>query len=294
MNWPKLMLVLLLPAGFAGVWRLQRQINVTRDAMQQEQDVVLVRSPKLMRLLTLEYRTLAADLYWTRAVQYYGDKRLRQDTNLESLWPLLDLATTLDPNLIPAYRFGATFLSEPEPRGAGRADLAVKLLERGLQANPEYWRLYQDLGNVYYLELKDYEKAGQAYLDGSKIAGSAPWMKVMAARFLEGESRETAAMLWTEVYRSSTESSLKENARINLQLLRTDDDIEHIDEIAAQFSARSGHAPRHMRDLIQAGLLRGQPADPLGYAYAIGADGKAHISEASPLFKQQTIYRRPL
>src|SRR5262249_33701079 len=137
-------LALLLAVGFAGVWRLQRKINAARDAMRQEQDEVLVRSPKLMKALTGEYATLAADIYWTRAVQYYGGKRLGQDTNLESLWPLLDLATTLDPHLIPVYRFGATFLSEPEPRGAGRPDLAVKLLERGLQANPDSWRLNQD------------------------------------------------------------------------------------------------------------------------------------------------------
>jgi tetratricopeptide (TPR) repeat protein len=287
-------LLLLLPAGFVGLWRLQRKISVERDAMHQEQDEVLVRSPKLMRLLTGEYSPLAADIYWTRAVQYYGGKRLGQDTNLESLWPLLDLATTLDSHLIPAYRFGATFLSEPEPRGAGRPDLAVKLLERGLETNPEAWRLNQDLGNVYYLELKDYAKAGQTYLEGSKKAGAAPWMKVMAARFLEkGESRETSAMLWSEVYESSTDESLKENARINLQLLRADEDIEHLNEIAGHFATRFGRPPHSMREVMQAGLIDGEPLDPAGYPYAIGTDGKARISQKSPLFKQQSTYRRP-
>jgi hypothetical protein len=288
-------LLLLLPVGFFGVWRLQRKISFERDAMHQEQDEVLVRSPKLMRLLTAEYSPLAADIYWTRAVQYYGGKRLGQDTNLESLWPLLDLATTLDPNLIPAYRFGATFLSEPEPRGAGRPDLAVKLLERGLGANPEAWRLNQDLGNVYYLELKDYAKAGRTYLEGSKKAGAAPWMKVMAARFLEkGESRETAAMLWSEVYESSADEPLKENARINLQLLRADEDIDRLNEIAGQFAARFGRPPHSMREVMQAGLIDAEPLDPAGYPYAVGTDGKARISEKSPLFKQQTAFRRPI
>jgi len=288
-------LLLLLPAGFTGVWRLQRRINAARDAMHQDQDEVLVRSPKLMKVLTGEYATLAADLYWTRAVQYYGSKRLGQDTNLESLWPLLDLATALDPKLLPAYRFGATFLSEPEPRGAGRADLAVRLLERGLEANPEYWRLNQDLGNVYYLALKDYPKAGQVYLEGSKKAGAAPWMKIMAARFLEkGESRETSAMLWKEVYESTNDEALQENARINLQLLHADEDMEHLNQIAEQFSLRAGRPPHSVKELIQAGLIGGEPVDPVGYPYIIGMGGKAQISERSPLYKQQTAYRRPL
>jgi hypothetical protein len=57
-----LLLLLVLPAGFAGLWRLQRKVNVERDALYQEQDEVLVRSPKLMKLVTLEYSTLAADI----------------------------------------------------------------------------------------------------------------------------------------------------------------------------------------------------------------------------------------
>jgi hypothetical protein len=65
--------------------------------------------------------------------------------------------------------------------------------------------------------LKDYARAGQAYLEGSKKPSAAPWMKIMAARFLEkGESPETAAMLWAELFESSTDAAIRENARINL------------------------------------------------------------------------------
>ena len=290
-----LLLLLILPVGFAGVWSLQRKVNVERDAMYREQDEVLVRSPKLMKLVTLEYATLAADIYWTRAVQYYGNKHLGEDTNLESLWPLLDVATTLDENLLPAYRFGATFLSQPEPRGAGRPDLAVQLLERGLHANPTYWRLNQDLGNVYYLELKDYAKAGQTYLEGSKKPGAAPWMKVMAARFLEkGDSRETATMLWTELLDSSTDDAIKETARINLELLRADEDVDQINALAQRFIAKAGRPPTSVGEMAQAGLIGGEPVDPTGHPYVIGLDGKARISSKSPLFKEKSVYRRPL
>jgi len=289
------LLLLVVLAGFTGIWRLQRKISMQRAEMHQEQDEILVRSPKLMKLATLEYGTLVADIYWTRAVQYYGGKRLGQDTNLASLWPLLDVATTLDPNLMPAYRFGATFLAQPEPRGAGRPDLAIQLLQRGIDANPEYWRFYQDLGNIYYLNLKDYSKAGEAYLEGSRKLGAAAWMKVMAARFLEkGESRETSVMLWSELYDSSTDEAIKQNARINLELLRTDEDIDHINEIAEQFTAKAGHPPRSVREMVQAGLMAGEPLDPRGVPYVINRDGKAQISEKSPLHKEESIYRRAL
>ena len=120
-------------------------------------------------------------------------------------------------------------------------------------------------------------------------------MKIMAARFLEkGDSRETAMMLWLEVFQSSTDEAIKENARINLQLLRTDEDIDHVNELAGQYAKRFGQAPKSVREIVQAGFIGGEPVDPDGYAYEMGPDGLAHISPASPLFKQRRIYRKPL
>src|SRR6266568_4169891 len=60
------------------------------------------------------------------------------------LYPLLDLTTSLDPNFMVAYRFGAIFLSEPDPGGAGRPELAIALLEKGVKTNPDKWEYYHD------------------------------------------------------------------------------------------------------------------------------------------------------
>ncbi len=87
--------------------------------------------------MSLGYDSLLADLYWTRAVQYYGSRAGFADAKFGLLWPLLDIATTLDPKLIVAYRFGAIFLSEPPPAGAGRTDLAIELVKRGIAENPD-------------------------------------------------------------------------------------------------------------------------------------------------------------
>src|SRR5260370_38112730 len=106
---------------------------------------------------------------------------MRGQHNLELLWPLLDITTTLDPNLLVAYRFGAMFLSQAAPGGAGRPDLAVQLIQRGIQANPDYWRLYEDLVFVYYFDVKDYKKAWEAFLEGSKNPKGQLRVQVMPA-----------------------------------------------------------------------------------------------------------------
>ena len=151
--------VLALPVLLVAVYPLQVRIEEQTQTVQQQKEVLLLRSRGLLKKLSFGYDSLLSNIYWTRAVQYYGGKRRDRDPNFELLGPLLDLTTTLDPHLLVAYKFGAIFLAEPAPRGAGRPDLAVALIRRGIVANPEEWRLWHDLGFIYYWDIKDYEKA---------------------------------------------------------------------------------------------------------------------------------------
>jgi hypothetical protein len=280
------MLLLLLPLGFAGACRLQKSIDSRRAALHEEQDEMILRSGRVLKAMSLEYAPLMAHIYWTRAVQYYGDKQRKHEADLATLWPLLDATTTLDPQLLVAYRFGSTFLSEARPRGAGRPDLAVQLLERGIQENPEAWRFYQDLGNVYYFDMKDYQKASDAFLEGSKRPGAQFWMKTMAAKIAaEGESPETSIFLWKDIYETSNDPKVKKNAEAHLQMVQTQLACRKIDALAEQMEKRTGRRPRQTNELVQAGLLQHEPADPMGYKYVFGADGKAQLNPDSPLLE---------
>ena len=284
--------LVLLPLAFAGVWRLQQRIDVQRAALHQERDELVMRSGKLVKAMSLEYAPLMADVYWTRVVQYYGDKRARHDPNFELLWPLLDVTTTLDPNLLVAYRFGSTFLSEPSPRGAGHPELGIALLERGIEANPDYWRFYEDLGFIYYFELKDYTRASAAFAEGSRRPDSQIWMKVMAAKIAsEGESLQTSIFLWNEVYQTTKDPQVKENALTHLQLLRVEQDCKQLDALADEFQKRTGKRPSRVGELVQGGLLPRLPVDPLGYPYVLAPDGKAALNLDSPLLEQQLLHQ---
>lgn len=288
-NW---LLLILLPLGFAVVWQLQQRIDGQRDALHQERDDLVLRSGRLVKAMSLEYAPLIADIYWTRAVQYYGEKRARHDPNFELLWPLLDVTTTLDPKLEVAYRFGSTFLSEPSPRGAGHPELGIELLERGIKANPESWRFYEDLGFIYYFELKDYAKASEAFTEGSKNPKALIWMKVMAAKIAaEGESLSTSVFLWNEVYQSTKDPEVRRNAQTHLQLLKVEQDCRQLDALADEYQKRTGHRPARGGELVQAGLLKRLPVDPLGYAYVFGPDGKAALNLDSPLLEQELKQR---
>jgi tetratricopeptide (TPR) repeat protein len=287
------LLALVLAVGFAGVWQLQHNIDQQKSSIQTEQDQLALRSPRVMKAISLEYAPLMAAIYWTRAVQYFGEKHRLHQANLDLLWPLLDITTTLDPHLMPAYRFGSTFLSEHPPRGEGRPDLAVELLERGIQANPGEWRLYQDLGNVYYFDAKNYTKASEAFAEGGRNPEAMIWMKVMAAKIAsEGESPETSYFLWQQVYQSTDDPQVKKNAEEHLKLVKVELDLREINRLADVFEQQTKRRATLMNELIQAGLLKGLPGDPEGYPYVLGDDGKAKLNPNSPLLDKQQAEKK--
>src|SRR5204862_5788881 len=135
------------------------------------------------RRLSLAYTGLAADVYWSRAIQYYGRTKSRlamefppppalvadPAVSYPLLYPLLDLTTTLDPRFNIAYRFGAIFLAEQYPGGAGRPDLAMKLLGKGLREQPDKWEYMQDIGFLNYWWIHDYRTAAEWFSRAGQI-----------------------------------------------------------------------------------------------------------------------------
>src|SRR5512146_3256870 len=65
-------------------------------------EVLYISSPRALKRLSLGYDGLLADIYWTRAVQYFGGHHRQENARYELLEPLLDITTTLDPHLIVA------------------------------------------------------------------------------------------------------------------------------------------------------------------------------------------------
>ena len=184
--------------------------------------LLYVRSPEAARRAALSYRGIAADVYWIRALQHFGSERLAGPGHVKDyslLYPLLDLATTLDPYFSIAYRFGSIFLGEPYPGGPGRPDLAIALLQKGLAAQPTKWQYMQDLGFVYYWHLHDYRAAAEAFQRASEMPEAPNWMRPLAAVTLaEGGHRNASRALWTELAKSE-EPWLRDSAVLRLTQL---------------------------------------------------------------------------
>src|SRR5215468_4073847 len=138
----------LLLSCLAGSVVVLRRIDQMRTGATLE-DVLFITSSKAVKRLSLGYDGLMADIYWTRAVQYFGGHHAEGTSHYRLLAPLLEITTTLDPHLLVAYQFGANFLSPKPPNGAGMPEKAIQLVNYGIQNNPNDWKLYYELGFIY-------------------------------------------------------------------------------------------------------------------------------------------------
>ncbi len=255
------------------------------QAYENLEQVLYIPSAKVLKRASLGYDGLLADIYWTRVVQYFGLLHYQGATRYDLLYPLLDITTTLDPHLVPAYQFGSIFLSQGGSEGAGQPEKAIELVNRGIAANPSEWRLYYNLGFIYY-DIKDYASASRAFGEGAKIPGAARQLKLLEAAMLEqAADPETAKMIWRELYETSEDQSIRAGALRHLVALQIDEDVVKLAKLVAAFREQTGQMPSNFREMVAAGWLKEVPIDPTGDPYQLKADGRVEIVGRKPFVK---------
>ena len=279
------LLLLTLLLGLASVVGLSRWLDSHRpptDSKMDEEQLYLTGT--MAKRISLGFNGLAADWYWMRSLQYVGRKIIDvpdnvpidnlAQLNLKLLAPLIDTSTTLDPEFIEPYQYAAVVLPAvdlPE---------AIRLTRKGIAANPNAWRLYQHLGYIYWQQ-RDFQAAGEAYDQGSKLPGAPPWMIAMKAKMAnEGGSRELAREIYGRLYEQAENAKVKEMARKRLLQLDSLDQRDGLRKALAAYKTRVGRCPSSWKEVEP--LLRalrvevdstGAPLDPTGTAYVMVGDG---------------------
>ena len=238
------------------------------------------------RHMALAFNGLAADWYWMRSLQYVGGKIVTfEDTHTEGfglseldlhvLPSLLRLSTALDPQFIAPYEYGAMLLPEVSP------DEATALLNSGVAANPNTWRLYHLLGYVYW-QRHHYEMASEIYAKGGSLPGAPPWMAAMAARMKgEGGSRDAAGEMYRHLYDASNDPAVKDMVDRQLMRLKSLDQRDEIRNALNSYKATNGRCVSSWREVaneLRAARLildskTGAPLDPSETPYELIKNG---------------------
>jgi hypothetical protein len=275
--------------ALAVLLQIARDAAYSRDE-QQTRSILYVRSGPSLQRIALDYDALFADVYWIRAIQYYGGNRLSASGNkkYELLYPMLDIATSLDPYFNIAYRFGAIFLSEGYPGGPGRPDQAIALLRKGIAAQPTKWQYYHDVAFVYYWQLRDMEAAARWFRLAAAQPGAPNWLEPVAATMLiQGGDRASARFLLQQILKSE-EPWLRRMASRGLLQVDALDAMDQLQAIVRHFPPPPGTAHSWDR-LIRQRVLSMVPVDPTGAPFELDPHtGAVTLSSKSELFPLPT------
>jgi hypothetical protein len=274
---------ILLTACLLSSVLLLRRLDQMRSSATLE-EVLYISSPQALKRLSLGYNGLLADIYWTRVVQYFGNKHHDGARRFDLLAPLLEITTTLDPQLLVAYEYGANFLSPQPPGGAGMPERAVELEEFGIRHNPDEWHLYYNEGFIRYMELKDYAGAAEAFARGSRVPNAHPFLAILAANMAaHAGDRQMARMMWSTTYTTTKDPSVRANAAAHLRALQVDEDVTNLEALTSRYQQQTGRFPSSFSELQAADMLNAQPRDPLGHAYNLKPDGRVEVNTPDDL-----------
>lgn len=274
-------LVLILISGLLCSFLLTRWLDERRppeDPFASYEELYV--APDAARRMSLSFNGLIADWYWLRSLQYVGRKAAahKGDLNLDDLRPLelrnlaslLEQTTTLDPQFMAAYSFGAVVLPAVD------ADAAMKLLEKGIRENPQEWRLYQHLGYIHW-QAGRFREASETYHAGSRLPGAPPWMRAMAAQVeVYGGRRDTAREVYRRMLQETDDEQIRTLAIKRLLQLESLDERDAILRALRDFQARNARCPAAWREVapsLRAAKLKldstAAPLDPTGLPYAL-------------------------
>jgi tetratricopeptide (TPR) repeat protein len=246
----------LVAAGFGLIFGLSNYLEKARPVLPDSySDEDLTLQGAKLKGFALGFEGLIADWYWMQSLQYIGNKiqnSEEQSINLENLkplnprllYPLLDNATTLDPQFLAAYAYGAVVLPAIDP------EQAIKLTEKGIADNPDNWQLYHHLGYIRW-RLKNYEKAAEAYEKGTLVPGAPPFMRLMAAQMkTRGGSLETARAMYRQLFNEAPDKQTRESAAIRLLQLDSIEERESIRQVLEAFRTKNNRCPSGWREIF--------------------------------------------
>lgn len=263
-----ILMILLIVASVP----FQRRIDNIRGKFRSIEETLYFSSSALRRI-SLGYDDLLADIYWLRALQYLGGRRF-EDADSGHLYKYFDILTDLDPKFVNAYRFGGTFLAEPRPLGLGDVANGMKLFDKGRMNNPDDFRIPLEQGFVYYLNLKDYEKASELFGEASDKPGLSDLrrahLKGMAASALaKGGDRDLSRRIWEYIYQDTPDEGRKNFAMLNIKELDTMDMEDALTGALREYLDQYNKFPSSLEELKSTGIIEEIPEEPLGGEFVI-------------------------
>jgi tetratricopeptide (TPR) repeat protein len=218
--------------------------------------IIYIPSGKYLKHATFGYSSLMADLVYIWAIQYYSDYSIAERyDNLEQIFSII---AELDPKYLDPYEMGA-IIAVYEARDPY---LAFKVLDLGLEKNPDQWIFPYQAGHYAASTVKDYELAQQYYKKAMEIESAPPIVKrLYADAAFKDTDYQTSWQNWLEVYNTAEDERIKKIASNHLYQVRSAMDLALLKNAIEKFKQKYDRFPRSLEHLQTAGILASVPRD---------------------------------
>ena len=259
-------LCILCSVGFILVQRQADRIRPSRERLEEK--LIYIPGPQFIKTAALGFDAVIADILWARAVVYFGEHYLT-DKDYSWLYRILDVATTLDPKNILAYRFGGTLLALED----SGVDESTALLKKGIQNNPEEdWRLYFLLGFNHFYLLEDYGAAAEYLEKASRMPRHPTYLPRLVARmYAKADKVDVAIEFLREAYQQYDDENVKSAIAERMTALIAKKEARSLEHAAQKYKEVFGEYPRELKALVGAGIIRELRVYP-GGDYVIDPD----------------------
>jgi tetratricopeptide (TPR) repeat protein len=257
-----LLLVVFLFGTLAALMALKvRSGSIPRKKVPGS-SIIYIPSGKFLRYATFGYSSLAADLIYLWAIQYYSTPTI--DDRFTHLDHIFAIISDLDPSYIDPYETGALIATAE----AGDTPLAFKILDNGIAKNPKQWLLPFEAGHIAMMNLKDFDLAQKYFKECMDLPGAPDFTRRLYANALYRRGDlETAWQTWLEIYKTASDERTRKIASNHLYQVKSAMDTQRLGAAVGQFRERAGRLPAELGDLVRAGILDKVPKDLDGNDY---------------------------
>jgi tetratricopeptide (TPR) repeat protein len=257
-----LLLLVFLLATCASFMALKAKTDTIQRKKAPGSSIIYIPSGKFLRYATFGYSSLAADLIYLWAIQYYSTPTI--DDRFNHLDHIFAIISDLDPTYIDPYETGA-LIATAEARDI---TLAFKILDNGIAKNPGQWLLPFEAGHIAMLNLKDYELAKQYFEKCMDLPGAPEFTRRLYANALYKKGDlETAWQTWLDIYNTAPDERTKKIASNHLYQVKTAMDTDRLAEAVKKFEEGYGRLPAELGELVRARIVKDLPKDLDGQDY---------------------------
>lgn len=225
-----------------------------------------------LKVLSLGYEHALSDYYFMKMIQYVMETSDR-DLPMDNLYPIVDVITTLNPRFTFAYEMSWIFMLSMDVRPMDvQIEEGEKILRKGLNNNPNDWRLAQYLAfHLFYYE-KKYIEAADVY-DKAFQLRKPPYIlfSQLASRLRSSGGDPELALIGLQMQLKTTDDP-KIQDKIKRQMLNVEAEIiaAKIDKVIEKYKTDMNiPCPDSLDALVANKYLRNIPPDGLGGTYVL-------------------------